>query len=168
MKKNTSNKEFELRHMSPEGQMGKGLPLVGDVRISLYDHDKMRERLACYFWFHTGFVENNYLCLTKVFFPVRNRIALLPCFRFLADLDELSGDAFSLGGSLGISCAALWHLFRLTQDQSCDPPQSLLRLVSPTVFLYRAKSTWLQRTSAAACFMMTSESRCFSPVQSLN
>jgi len=46
MKKKASNKEFELRHISPESQMGKGLPMVGDVRISLYDHDKMRERLA--------------------------------------------------------------------------------------------------------------------------
>lgn len=45
----------------------EGVELRGDVRISFYDHDEFppRDEKMFFFWFHTGFIENNYLRLLK-------------------------------------------------------------------------------------------------------
>eukprot|EP00282_Hemiselmis_andersenii_P047161 CAMPEP_0172092988 /NCGR_PEP_ID=MMETSP1043-20130122/25730_1 /TAXON_ID=464988 /ORGANISM="Hemiselmis andersenii, Strain CCMP441" /LENGTH=736 /DNA_ID=CAMNT_0012755735 /DNA_START=27 /DNA_END=2235 /DNA_ORIENTATION=- len=56
---------FDLRQITEDGSRGKGVEVVGDVKITMFEQDNFKRRLSFYLWFHTGFVNGTYLRLNK-------------------------------------------------------------------------------------------------------
>lgn len=59
----------EFMSSSQEQRVFDGMEILvtGDIRITMYDHDEAtnKDSLLCYFWFHTGFIEQATTTITK-------------------------------------------------------------------------------------------------------